>query len=325
MKSSTILKRESMEMTLPVLIDLFIATKQSENKSANTLKWYRHMLSKFSDFLGGGTIKDFTLNNARAFVMHLQEREVRYENHPMSPIKQGGLRPSSVHGYVRTLKVFSSWLADDNYTTGNVLTKLKRPKLPETMIEILTQTEIESLFAELNPKCYSGNRLTCILSLMLDTGIRASELCSLTLENVNLPDNYIKVMGKGKKERVVPFGANTKKALLTYINTWRAALESPSLNLFLDLNGNPVTYNNLVHLFKNLGNKVGIPRLHPHLLRHSMAVNYLMEHKDVVTLKFLLGHTTVSTTEMYLKLTNSQILVQGRQSSLMDRIGIRKH
>jgi len=313
-----------MEMTLPVLIDLFVATKQSENKSINTITWYRHMLEKFSDFVGGGTIKDFTLNNARAFVMHLQEKEVRYENHPVSPVKKGGLRPASIHGYVRTLKVFSSWLADDSYTTGNVLLKLKRPKLPETMIEILTQGEIEALFKGLNPKCYAGNRLCCILNLMLDTGIRASELCSLTMDHVNLQDNYVKVTGKGRKERVVPFGTNTKKALISYINTWRASLESEFPTLFLDLNGNPLTYNNMVHLFKNLGKKVGIPRIHPHLLRHTMAVNYLMEHKDVVTLKFILGHTTVSTTEMYLKLTNSQILVQGRQSSLMYRINLKR-
>jgi site-specific recombinase XerD len=309
---------------LNVLIELFLATKMAENKSAATLKWYRHMLTRYAAFLGqSATLKDVNLSTARAFVAHLQEQQSRYQNHPKMALKEGGLSPRSIQGYVRTMKVFASWLSEEEYTPINILARLKRPKAPDTLIQILTEEEIEALFdpKNLNRNCLLGNRMYTILKLLLDTGIRASELCSLKIENVNLQEDYIKVFGKGSKERVVTFGIDTKKALTRYLTNWRPESDYPEV--FLDLKGKPLCYNNLVHSVANFGKRIGIPRLHPHLCRHTMAVNYLMEHKDLVTLRHLLGHTDVKTTEMYLKLTDAQIMINSKQSSLMDRIFVK--
>jgi site-specific recombinase XerD len=325
MKSSQVLKREHVETTVDDLIELFLATKRTEGRSENTLLWYRHMLNTFGAFLGPATARDVTLNNARAFVASLQEREVRYEVHPLSPAKRGGLSPSTIHGYVRTLKVFSTWLVEEGLTTVNALAKLRRPKLPETLIAVLADEEIERLFAKVNPNCYLGNRMYCILNLLLDTGIRASELCSLRLENVNVQENYIKVVGKGRKERIIPFGNKTKKDLTRYLNHWRMSLESESPYAFLDLGGGPVTYNNLIHLFHRLGKRAGVLRLHPHLLRHSFAVNYLVNGGNLMTLKLMLGHSSIAVTEKYLHLTQTHIMVTGKQNSYMDRLNLKKH
>ncbi|MCL5998694.1 MAG: tyrosine-type recombinase/integrase [Chloroflexi bacterium] len=311
-----------METKLDVLINLFVATKQTEGRSVNTILWYRRMLGRFSGYLPGSTVKDFTLANARAFVAHLQQMAVRYERHPLSPPKVGGLSPASIHGYVRTLKTFSAWLHEEGFTREDALAKLKRPKLPETLIEVLSESEIQALFNGLNPNTYLGNRLYTILMLLLDTGIRASELCTLTTHNLDLVDGKIKVTGKGNKERIVPFGANTKKALLRHVSAWRPVSESD--RVFLDLAGGPLSYNNLIHGMKKLGTRVGVQRLHPHLCRHTFAVKFLMNGGDLMSLKMLLGHTSIEVTQRYLHLTEGHLTARYSQFSPMDRMDIKK-
>ena len=102
------------------------------------------------------------------------------------------------------------------------------------------------------------------------------------------------------------------------------AIAIPIEKVFLDLHGKPLSYNNLIHGIVNLGKKAGVPRLHPHLCRHSYSVRYLMEGGDLFTLKRMLGHSDISTTEMYLKLTESQVLIKGRKANYMDRFNFKK-
>jgi len=325
-KTSQILRRQRMEITFPTLIDLFAATKQIEGKRPKTISWYTSMLRPFSRFLGeGATIKDMTIHNARAFIASLQERTSRYDGHPLSPKQEGGLSPYTIHGYVRTLKAFGSWLLEEDYTPRNVFARLKRPKLPQPMIEILADREIDSIFSCINPKCFLGARLYTMVLLLLDTGVRASELCSLTLDNVALNEGYMKVTGKGNKERIVPFGTITKKALIRYISTWRLEPESDSVDeVILSVAGTPLTYAGLSKAIKRLGKRAGVPRLHAHLFRHTFAVRYLMNGGDVMTLRLILGHTTLDVTLMYMHLAEAHVKLQHHKFSPVDRLGIGK-
>lgn len=235
------LRREKMDTALTTFIDLFVATKQTEGKSTKTVQWYKWMLLKFASFIGEtATIKDLSLANARAFVAQLQGRAERYDAHPLIPTMQGGLSAYTIHGYVRTLKVFAGWLHDEGFTNANVLTKLKRPKLPETMIEVLTDDEIQKVMDACNPNCFLGARLYAIVSLLLDTGIRADELLTLTSNHLDLKSDKIKVRGKGDKERIVPFGATAKKVLLRWVTTWRP--NSDTEFVFTSVDGDPLTY-----------------------------------------------------------------------------------
>ena len=263
-RTVSILRRERVETTLPVLIDLFVATKEIEGKSLDTIRWYRCMLRRFSRFLGDtATIGDLTLDNARAFVASLRERKVRYENHPRKAPEEGGLSPSTIHAHVRCLKVFGTWLADEGFVSSNPFKRLKRPKLPKPVIETLTDDEIDRLMAGVNPKSFLGARLYVIVLLLLDTGIRASELCSLTIANTHIREGFVKVHGKGDKERHVPIGNGLRKALIRYINAWRPEpLEEGIDELILSVDGYPLTYDGLAQAVKRLGRRVGIPRLH---------------------------------------------------------------
>lgn len=324
-RSEEILRRERMEMTLPTLIDLFAATKEIEGKSPKTIKWYVNLLGHFASYLGKtATLRHLTLNNARSFVAHLRGKERRYVGHPLSPEKKGGLSPHTIHAYVRSLKAFSSWLQEEGFTNQNVLGRLKRPKLPETVIEILSDEEIDRILTAINPGCFLGPRLWVMVLLLLDTGIRAGELTGLTTENTHVDDGYVKVEGKGRKERIVPFGSTTKKALLRYLATWRVEPAFPDVHeLILSVNGTAMSYYGTAQCIKRLGKRAGVPRLHCHLFRHTFAVRYLMNGGDVMTLKLILGHSTLEVTQMYLHFAEAHVRLQHHKFSPVDRLGIR--
>ena len=186
-----------MEITLPTLIDLFITTKQTEGRSPRTLEWYRDKLGQFARFKGNGSdvpLKDLHLDDARAFIASLQSRDTRWNNHPYQLPVEGGLSPYTIHAYVRALKAFSTWLHEEDFTKHNLFARLKRPKLPQPMIEILSDQEIADIIGAINPNRFLGARLYVMVLLLLDTGIRASELVGLTVDNTFINEDYLKAV-----------------------------------------------------------------------------------------------------------------------------------
>ena len=325
-KTEELLRRERMDSKLSTLIDLFVATKQTEGRSEATVQWYRDKLMRFADFLHDGdiaTISDVSLSTARAFVASLQHQERVYEDHPFRKPREGGLSSHTIHGYVRTLKVFSAWLFEEGFTAENVLERLKRPKVSAPVIEVLSDGELQQILASIEPRTVQGARQQLVFLLLLDTGIRASELCGIELDDVRLDQDCLKVRGKGNKERFVPICANTKKAILRYINTWRPEPASSQIsNLVLSEDGYTLTSGALLQMIKRLGKRAGVPRLHPHLFRHTFAVKYLMNGGDVMTLKNILGHTTLTVTQMYMHLADVHVQTQHAKYSPADRLVI---
>lgn len=311
-----------MDASLTALIDDFANTKKTEGKSPKTVNWYIFMLEKYVLFAGAdATVRDFTLPKVRAFIAELQGRTERYSNHSRIPRKDGGLSAYTIHGYVRSLKVLASWLLEEGHTSSNVLVKLKRPKLPSTMIEVLTDDEIGRILDCCNPKCFLGARLNAIVTVFLDTGIRADELCTLTLANCDLKGDKIKVHGKGDKERVVPIGNGAKKAILNWLNYWRP---KGGEYVFTDVEGGALTYGALQQVVRRVGIRAKVERLHCHLFRHSFAVRFLVAGGDLATLKLFLGHEELSTTMMYVHLSQSQLKVQHERFSPVDNLKLKK-
>ena len=327
-RTREILRRQRAEITIPQLIELFAATKLTEGRSKKTVEWYEEKLGRFASYLADGgeaTIKDLTLANARSFVASLQRLNSRFKGHPYRPQECGGLSSYTIHGYVRSLKAFSSWLAEERFTSRPVFAKLKRPKLGKPMIQILSEDEIASVVGAINPNTFLGGRMYAIVLLLLDTGIRASECCSLTLDDTHLDDNYIKVLGKGNKERIAPFGSTTKRALLRYRTTWRPEPEyETTRTFFLSPTGRGLTYSGLSQALKRLGRRAGVPRLRAHLFRHTFAVRYLMNGGDVMTLKLILGHATLEVTQMYMHVADAHVRLQHHKFSPVDRLKIRR-
>ena len=161
---------------------------------------------------------------------------------------------------------------------------------------------------------------------LLDSGLRVSELCGLRYEDAHIEEGYLKVLGKGAKERIVPIGALAQKMLWRYVIHFRPESEVESDNyLFLTLDGKPLKPNAVKLLLKRWGKKAGVPRVHAHLCRHTYATNFLNHNcGDVFRLQQILGHTTLEMVRKYVHFASTQALMNGRTSSPVDHMGIRK-
>ena len=151
-------------------------------------------------------------------------------------------------------------------------------------------------------------------------------MSNLLFENTHIEEGYLKVIGKGSKERLVPIGASTQKVLWRYVLHFRPQPINESNDyLFLTIDGEKLEYNAIRLLLKRLGKKAGVPRLHAHLCRHTYATNYLC-HKcgDVFRLQHILGHNTLEMVRKYVHYASSQAMMNDRTSSPVDQLGIKK-
>ncbi len=243
----TALKHGRTSLTIDELVKRYETSNTADGKSQKTIDWYTDMLGLFSKYMKAHIysreITDFTIDNVREYVLYLRDKP-KFRGHPYTPEQDEPISAGTVQCHVRALKAFSSWLFSEGYTTENRLKNLKVPKAPVRVISPLTPEEIKKIAASINKKSLTGARNNALLSIFLDTGLRASEGAGITLNNINLADGYIKVMGKGSKERVVPIGKYVQMTLLAYIDRVRPEPSTPDCNnLFLTQGGKPITVN----------------------------------------------------------------------------------
>lgn len=302
------------DLNLTKLVLHFAHSKRAEGKPASTVGWYSDMLSHFIRFVQSegqpATLSRFEIDLTRAFIVHEQER---------------GVSPYTVQARVKALKAFSSWLLAEGYTSENLLAHLKLPKVPVRIVQPLTVGEIESLMLAQNPLTSLGCRNSAILVTFLDTGLRLSELCNLSLEDSHIEEGYLKVMGKGRKERIVPIGALAQKMLWRYIFHFRPQpTRQAHDHLFLTLDGEDLQPNAVRLLLKRWGRKAGVLRLHAHLCRHTYATNFLVHQcGDVFVLKQILGHTKLDMVNQYVHWASAENMIQRRVSSPLDHLRLK--
>lgn len=302
------------EINLDKLVLHFCQCMKAEGKSPATITWYSEMIKCFISFLKANdkepVLGEFTLESARDFIIHEQERQVS---------------PYTVQARARALKGLSSWLFGEGYIVENVFALLKIPKAPIKLIKPLTTEEINLLVSVQNPLTAIGSRNLAILITLLGTGIRESELSNLRYDDSHLEEGYIKVMGKGSKERVVPLGAVVQKVLWRYVFHFRPEPESEMDNyLFLTVDGKKLGSNAIKLLLSRWGKRAEVPRLHAHLCRHTFATNFLIYNcGDVFRLQQILGHTTLEMVRRYVHYASTEYMVQGQVSSPLDRMGIK--
>ena len=282
------------------------------------------MLMSFSNYMKSELqchdLSAFDIDTVRGYIIHLRNKP-KFQGHPYTPQQDKLLSPRTVQCHVRALKAFSTWLYSESYTSENRLQNLKLPKAPSKIIEPLTPLEIKKITSSINRNSYGGERNHAILVTLLDSGLRASEAAGITLNNLNLKDGYIKITGKGDKERIVPIGKFVQMELLHYIEKVRPQPYGRDYDrLFLSRGGKPITVNTVKLVFSRLAKSSGVNRLHAHLCRHTFAINYLLNGGDIFSLREILGHTTLEMVNHYLHFTSSQITAQHRKYSPMDRM-----
>ena len=254
-------------------------------------------------------LKDLGEDEVREFILYLQERRVN-----------GKLLSShTVANRVRGLKGFFSWLGRQGYTEVTVLEKLKVPKTDEKLVETLTAKEVDRLFSVINANSALGARNTATVALFLDAGLRLSELANLKEDDAHLDDRYVKVLGKGSKERMLPLGAKCHRAMLHYYYHFRPEPIHTGVNtFFLTLDGYPFTSKAVKSLVARLSKSAEVRRLHPHLFRHTYATHFLINGGDLLLLKQNLGHTSLTMVEHYRHIASQIAAVTSRGFSPLD-------
>jgi len=257
--------------------------------SENTLSSYNVELFKFERFL-----KRRNLDYLKVI-----EEEI------LSFIKEESGKGQSVSTQshlISVLKSFYKYLIIDEKVEINPVSNIPFPKKWKSIPKYLSKTEVVQLINVPDQGKATGIRDRAILELMYATGLRISETIGLRFENVFMDDNFLRVMGKGSRERIVPFNKKANEELSRYIDIARPKLlkEKVSDIIFLNKNGGALTRQGLWKVIKGYGVKTGISNvLTPHMLRHSFATHLLEQGADLRSIQMMLGHSNISTTEIY--------------------------
>ena len=292
----------------------FLAAKLA--LSPYTLRGYKRYLGLFASWCDeqGLQLEQLTARHVRAFLEAVSKRP---------GYKGGPLKHSTLRIYAISVKAFLNWCSREeefeDLVSYKVARRVELPRSDQGVIETFTPEQVASLFkaAEKQPDLLAV-RDKAILAVLVDTGIRAAELCSLVLECTwtDPDDSFIKVQGKGRKEREVPLGRMARIALRRYITRYRKPAERGDKHVFLSRVGTPLTTRGLDQVVQRLARAAHIKGAHAHKFRHFFAVQFLLAGGEIYKLSRLMGHSSVKITERYLSSMHSQQVRKQGQSVL---------
>ena len=217
-------------------------------------------------------------------------------------MRTAGRSPRSVARWLVAVRGYYTWLAQEGAIAENPAARLTPPKVWKTLPKVLDGSDVVRLLEAPDRAEPRGARDAAMLEVLYATGLRASELCGLRLSDLRLDAGYLRCVGKGSKERVVPLGAEASLALQTYLGSGREALLAGKRTetVFVGRAGRPLSRQGFWKLIKAHGRRAGIrASLSPHVIRHSFATHLLENGADLRVVQMLLGHADISTTQIY--------------------------
>ena len=259
----------------------------------------------------------------RAFILYLQQKRA-FSGHPFARAQERGLSPHSINSYLRSLRAFWSWLVREGLVQQSPFARVKIPRSPRKIVSTFSDRQLEAFLKVIDISTAEGFRDYVIVLTLLDTGLRVSELSGLMLEYVWVEQGMFKVMGKGGKERLIPFGKQVHRLLWRYISCIRPQQARPSGD-FLFLAAGRTAHNQKPHREEDVPlRRAGIRgiRVSPHTLRHSAAVRFLRNGGDVFSLQRLLGHATLAMTRHYCELANIDVARAHATASPVDNLNL---
>lgn len=262
------------------------------NYSKNTINSYENDLNKFEEYYKSKDLLKITSKDIEKYIQTLSD-----------------LAPTTVSHNISSLKTFYSYFLKQGRVSNNPTDGIKSPKLGIHLPTYLTIDEVNKLLdIEVTDAFSSRNK--AILELMYATGLRISEVISLEFKNIDYDECIIRVMGKGSKERIVPVNDYAIKYLKEYIDNYRPELVKNEINnyIFLNNHGRMLTRQGIFKMIKNYAALKNIKKtIGPHTLRHTFATHLLENGADLRVIQELLGHSDISTTQIYTHLTKEAL------------------
>ena len=270
--------------------------------------------------LSRATIRDYD-----QFLTQIKNKFGSLENVTRQDIKQlviektnGGLSPATANHYIRAIKAFHSFLHREEYSDSNRMAGLSLITMPEKLKPVLEPEQVSRMIAKIPNEGFFNVRDKVMIMLLWDTAIRLNELLQIRVSDLDFKLGTVKITGKGRKDRIVPFGQKTRRELVKYL---KIRGENHSEYLFCTKTGSPVMPRNFRRSLSKYGNAIGID-VYPHLLRHSAATFLAKSEMPAQHIQILLGHSNLNTTQRYInQIVNQEGLqISHRRLSPGDRI-----
>lgn len=277
-----------------LLSDYIIELKTIKQRDKDTtVNSYSEDIYKYLEYMESKNISsalDISYNNLLDYLKYLDDN--KYE-------------VSSVARKIVSIKAFHKYLSE-NYNVVDISTKINTPRFYRKLPNILTIEEVDNLL-DIKLDTPFDYRNKAMLELMYSSGLRVSELINLELSDIDLNNNYVRCFGKGSKERIVPVGEYSSKYLSIYINEYRDSMKKGyyTEKIFLNNHGKEMTRQGFFKIIKKIAKDKDINKnITPHMLRHSFATHLLNNGADLRTIQEMLGHSSISTTQIYTNVTN---------------------
>ncbi len=291
--------------TLPDAYELFILDCESRGFTADTLRFYRDRFRLILAWCKEHDIDTLDKLTGTAIKLYLVE------------LQRKGLSAHYVHSFARVLRSFSNFLVREELLTISPFAKVKMPKLDRKVLSALTKEEVQAIL-----RACEYERDKAILLFMLDSGVRAAELCALNVGDV-AGDGAVTVrMGKGQKGRVTYIGARARKQLLRYFTLERHRKPEADEPLFTSQRGDGgrLTANALRQMTKRLKKVTGVKAFSPHALRRTMAIHSLRNGMNIYLLARMLGHADIHVLKHYLDIVQADVQTAAKRSGVVDNL-----
>ncbi|MBN2389881.1 MAG: tyrosine-type recombinase/integrase [Anaerolineae bacterium] len=301
-------------LTLNRVFEGYLLHLEAKRLSHNTINTYTYAFNKLTQVIPGEATFTSITTDQIAACLALQSQ----------------LSNKTLLNVHAALSAFWSWAVVQGFAGANPVESIARPRPEKREIIPFTRDDVLALLRACDhTRSYSrpGKRECAnsrpsalrdrtIILLLLDTGLRASELCTLRIHDVDLTNRYVVVQGKGNNERLLPIDATTSQTIWKYLSGRedqdRERLDDP---LFVTSERNPLDRQQLRHILDHLGTRAAIRSVHPHRFRHTFAITYLRNGGDIYTLQRCLGHTTLDMVKRYLSIAQSDVQAAHRRAS----------
>ena len=239
-----------------------------------------------------------------------REQVVGYE----ADLAERGYAVTSVDRHISVLKGFHRFCVREGYTDANPAATVRLPKPPEKLPDVLSIDQVNALLDQLDDSTPTALRDRALLEVLYGCGLRVSECAGLNLLDCAFDEGYLRVVGKGNKERIAPIAGSARDALVAYLEQGRPELlkpyAPPTSAVFLNARGGRLSRQSIHKTVAKAGLTIGVKNLHPHTLRHSFATHLLAGGADLRVIQEILGHSDISTTQIYTHVNRAHIREQ---------------